>query len=182
MRFRNAKAAISWAENRLNRSGVKSTLGSLQKTAQTGTGDLSAEELDDAAQTVTHIASNIFKPKGPAMLAVYGLPTPSRDWALADIMMTFTLSSKFRGSEHLNSGQLRNFMLLVIADVRFIESGESMKPKTAYYDLCGLNAHKWKKFHLYELRGMAQTMLQMWIEDAARALEVELDAIDMLDE
>jgi hypothetical protein len=182
MRFRNAKSAISWAENRLNRSGVKSTLGSLQKTAQTGTGDLSAEELDDVAQTVTHIASNISKPKGTAMMAIYGLPTPSRDWALADIMELFCRHNRFKGINNLNTNQLKNFMLLVIADVRFIESGENMKPKTAYYDLCGLNAHKWKKYELYELRGLSQTMLQIWIEDAARALEVELDAIDMLDE
>lgn len=166
----------------MNRSGVKSCLSSLQKTSQTGAGDLTAEELDDVAQTVTHIASNIFKPKGPAMMAVYGIPEPSRDWALADIMVTFVQHNNFKGCEHISPNQLLSFMILVIADVRFMEHSESMNTKTRYYELCGLNAHQWKKFGLYELRGLAQTMLQIWIEDAARALEVELDAVDMLDE
>ncbi len=143
---------------------------------------MTAEEMDDVAQTVTHIAMNINKPKGPAMLAVYGIPKSSRDWVLADIMEMSSRQKNYKGVSALTVSQLKNFMLLAIADVRFVEYGETIHPKTSYYDLCKLTAHEWKKFELYELRRMAQTMLQSWIDDAAKELEVELDAIDMLSE
>ena len=55
-------------------------MSSMMKSSQSGYGDLTADELDDIAQTITHITQNIDKPKGPALLAIYGLDTPSRDW------------------------------------------------------------------------------------------------------
>lgn len=115
------------------------------------------------------------------MLAIYGLDTPGRDWTLADVMTLFCRANMRKKITELSPQQLKSFCLCVIKDIRDTEQGKNMLPKTQYYEICNLTAHKWKEYQLYELRGMVQSMLQIWVDDAARQLELELDAINMLD-
>lgn len=178
--FSDAEHAVRWAEYRLARSDIKSQMSSLQKKGQFGYGDLTADELDDIAQTVTHLATNIKPPKGIALLSVYGADNPSRNWALSDMMVLNSKILDFDAFENLSEDQIKSIMLCVIRDERCFSFNEPVTPKSHIYSVCNLNQYKYKKWRIAELRRLSQAMLRTWLEDAARQLEVELDAIDML--
>ena len=180
MQFAGAETAVRWAESRLARSQIKSQMSGLQKQGLRGYDDLSASELDDIAQTITHIAQNIQPPKGTSLLAVYGQDTPSRDWNLADVMVLHAKHFEFDGVRFLTPEQLKSMMLIIIRDERLMANGQRMVPKTQIYAICNLNKEKYKKWHIADLRRLGQAMLRDWIDAAARQLENDLNAIDLL--
>lgn len=186
--FKDAKHAVRWAETRLSRSPVKNTLAPLMKAAQVGAGDMSAEELDDLALTVTNMCSAINPPKGVALMAVYGLSSPQRDISLADAMvmhnkMQLTGADLFEtdAMHHLSDQQHANLMRCVITDESLTSLGLRPLPKSRVYEVTALNHYKYNKYGIAALYRISQSMLRQWIDDAARQLEAQLDAIGVLD-
>lgn len=187
--FKDARHAVRWAEVRLERSHVKNTLAPLLKSAQKGAGDMSAEDLDDMALTITSLCNAISPPKGVALMAVYGLSSPERDIALAD-SMSLHIMGQVKDAElhfdagqailHLSRAQLGNLMRCVIMDESLTSLGLRPLPKRRVYEVTALNHYNYNKHGIAELYRLSQTMLRQWIDDAARQLEVELDAIGVL--
>ena len=185
--FKDAKHAVRWAEARLNRSKVKNTIAPLLKSAQKGAGDLSAEDLDDLALTISSMAREISPPAGVALMAVYGIPSPERDIELADAMVlhnTMNLSKRdFDASQALSyvtPNQHAVLMRCVIHSERSITQGFGAMPRRQIYDLSGLTHDKYNKHGIADVYRLSQGMLRDWVDGAARQLEVKLDAIDML--
>lgn len=179
MSFQNAEAAIRWAEGRLSRSTVKCSLASLQKSGSFGSGDLSPSDLDDMAMTVTSLCNQIDKPKGLALLAVYGVGT-AHDWILSDMMVLHVRNMMGDQKIELTQKQMKSMMLVCVMDERQLALGGKVTKLKDIYSLCNLNYYKYHQFGVAEFRSLSQTMLRNWLDDAARQLELELDAINML--
>lgn len=170
--FASVKAAVLWAEETLQRSHVKNTIGQL--LSKPGTGELTRQDRVDIAHTISNLTANCKPYRGACMKAVYG----GRDKDL-ERQLGIAIAKELKSMGVAKGKRTEKLIALGEATIRSIRYKELLGKRYGIKRMAkdvGISRERFYKAESWrELRRVSKLRVYDWLDMVETELWLELD-------